>query len=166
MTRLAFAAVLLAGCAYTVPGTRAAAEDERAYVAAARDAYTEARGAVECDQLRRVEVARIGGEAFRGRCFNPDAFACVHTVQRWIGAPWSVRVYVRDDTTATQHRALVVHEALHVLRGCSWVEAGRDVDVLRRGSSDECRISQPMDHGHCDRDLWIDVERDALQRLE
>lgn len=164
-TILALSALLLAACldvpASTVPQT----PSDRRAVDAAIDALAAARGPYTCPPLERVDVVSRPPAEVEARCYGP-AQSCVYTVQRYVGAPASTLIYVRDDADARTRAALVVHEALHAARAC-WVYTGTGGDHRDRqaiGQTDECPVWSPADPWHCDRELWLDIERAALAR--
>ena len=165
MTRALALSLLLVGCLSLPASTHPQTPSDRAAVDAAIAAFVEARGAVDGVPLERVDIVSLPlageGQTVRGRCASA-ASSCVYVVQRYVGAPASTLIYVRDDADARMRAALIVHETLHVLR--AWWGA-ESLENYKRGQSAECEIAYPTDHSHCDVDLWTTVERDAVARL-
>ena len=164
MTRALALSLLLAGCLSLPVSTIPQSPSDREAVDAAIAAFVEARGPITVDALDRVDVVSLpldgDGQTVRGRCAS-QASSCVYVVQRYVSAPASTLIYVRDDADARTRAVLIVHETLHVLRAWWGVES---LARYKHGERDDCEIAYPTDHAHCDTDLWVDVERAAIAR--
>lgn len=159
-------ALLLTACASLPPTTRPARPDELAAVEAAHAAYVDARGPVALGALARVDVVPLSLEELRDACYAP-ALACVYTVERYVGAPLSTLIYVREDASEREHARLIIHEALHVIRATWAYEVTGDEYLarLRTGATEDCPIRYPDDRGHCDAAVWTSILDDAAQRI-
>jgi hypothetical protein len=171
--RAALALVLLVGCtSYRAP--LSPLRDQGAYVSALRAAWTAAgREEPACPVLGpgRVYVADVpDAQATCGSVYDGPGvrrLACVTVsvdlLPAIVGDPGRTNVYV--EAGHPRRDALVLHELAHVWRGC-W--ASEDVAARWRagGADPECEPWTLADHGHCDRDLWTEIERDATRRLE
>lgn len=156
------ASIALASCLDVPRSTTPQTPSDQRAADTALAAFQDARGPVECRALDRVDVISRPAEGLDGWCGRP-AQSCVYLVQRYVGAPPSTLVYVRDDADARTRAALVVHEALHVARLC-WVYGG-DYDArVRTGSREGCAIGHGFDRAHCDAEVWTTIERDAIAR--
>lgn len=164
---IAHLALFLSSCLAAPAEMRRATPEEQRWVDDVREAWFVAgRGRPRCSSLDRVDVVPLPQREVAGACLRPNTGvrACVFEVNQTVFSSVSTLVYVTNDVDARTHRALVIHEYLHVMRGCWWADSGRDVTVLRHGSTDECRIAYPSDHLHCDLELWVAIEDDAIAR--
>lgn len=182
MTRLApllsaLWCLALASCIDLPRSTVPQSPSDRAAMDAARAAFESARGEAGRSLLDgRVDVISLpvdgqgSAPTIRAKCMRP-ASACYYVVQRYVGAPPSIVMYVRDDADARTRAALVIHESLHILRG-AWIEAaasdpyGEYRRRWRHGEREDCPIPWGPDLHHCDRELWATIERAAIARWE
>jgi hypothetical protein len=159
-------ALLLIACAQLPAAARPAEPSELRAIEAAHAAFVDARGPTPLGPLERVLVVPSTADELEASCLV-RAHACVYTVERYVGAPLSTLIYVRDDAPPRMHASLVQHEAAHVLRA-QWVVQASGAEYLarlRHGSREGCEIARYDDPGHCDSELWVEVLDDAAQRL-
>lgn len=163
-TSLLLIALLTTGCLSTRPETRTTIPDEQNLVYAARVAWAQHRPALRCAVLDRVDVVPLEPADVTAECARPEGAsiaACVYSVNRTVASPLSTLIYIDRTVSTDRYERLIIHEALHQLRGCWWAESNRDVEVLRHGATEECTITYPGDLGHCDSELWNVIERAA-----
>lgn len=124
-------------------------------IALAREAFEAHRGPVTCPALDAARVRNTG---------NPSYFCGEGAQACTIGPVITVL------ESAPLHDALVIHEALHIIRGC-WVGVQDGPHFLERYRTGRtgCDHKSPRDHGHCDDEVWLgagSIEFDATSRLQ
>lgn len=141
-------------------------------VAAARSAWAAQRHRTECEALERVHVFIAPQPEVADWCARPanrTLNSCVNTARGLFESP-RTNIYVREDVDDRTHAALVIHEVLHVQRGCWVLEALHSPGYLDRyhaGRVDQsCHPRTMTDWAHCDVELWGAIERDAIRRWE
>lgn len=121
MSRLVLLLALLASGCLHWPGPHGSpVGPELVAVDAARAAWTEARGPALGDQCaREVELVTVTAFSSPCRAGRDAAPACFLYAQPWVGSPWIVAIYLRDDLGAAARRYGIAHEMLHHLRECT-----------------------------------------------
>lgn len=158
-------AALLAGC-YAPPSD--AVPGDPLALRSAVGAFEDARDPVQCAYLDRVYVVEGGDDVLRAACHRVNApVGCVYTFDPPVGEAYTL-VYVHRRLTGRARYAVEMHEILHAARGCWAYPDGYHLDSARHsvGQSDECRSATAQDERHCDSELWLDVEREAVRRYE
>lgn len=160
---------LLFGCAHLPAQLRPVDMTERGYVRAALDAWEAQREPAECPALERVHVYSAPQPVVADWCHRPGSniHGCVNTARGLFESP-RTNIYLRDDVDEYVYTALFMHEVLHVQRGCWVLETFHSERYLERyfaGRTDEdCNPLNMVDAGHCDSQLWLWIEQDAIRR--
>jgi hypothetical protein len=155
--------LLLAGCATLPAGLRPLTSAESRLVNASSAAWqASGREAAPCPELNRVDIWTGTAAQVGARCGQAGADACMLGVNRAAFSGVDTLIYTRHDVSPERYRALVVHEVLHRLRAC-WVRVDPE---HRYGATPECNPYTLADSGHCDLDVWTDIEADAIRRAQ
>lgn len=158
-------AALLAGC-YPVPSDAVPGDPLARRLAL--ESFEDARDPLpECPYLDTVYVVETGDEGMRAACHRVGAVGCVYLFSSSVGEQYTL-TYVHRGLTGRSRYAVEIHEILHAARNCWVYPDGQHADLERftLGHTETCRSVLAMDERHCDNDLWVDIESEAVRRYE
>jgi hypothetical protein len=171
----ALACLVAASCARLPATLRELTSPEERAIAAAREAFADAREPAPCELLDRAMIADLPHEELQDWCmsraYGPDveSLGCVVDVYRTVLEPRRSIIYLSDRLEGDDRIRIVIHEASHIVRGC-WAFDVRFGDPAifaeryHRGEREGCEIAYPADHGHCDSEVWTTIASDAFAR--
>lgn len=163
---LLLAALSVSACYPDPPNARPAPQD---VVEATRWAYESVREPLPaCPYLGRILVTEWSAEETQNQCArpvgSPGVAGCVNIVG---GGNTYTHIVIQGGLSPRTERGLLVHELLHAYRACDVSRAEGTLEYLDyyyRGATD-CNPATPMDHSHCDREMWGEIQALALWRL-